>query len=102
MLSYSPYAVTYIKDFVHRGRTRCVSGKLQLAIRYKLIKHWNSLSDIYIGRVSIAHKNIHSSGPWLQDELQELLCAHPLLEVQTHPSDFKIREWILFIVAELR
>lgn len=35
MLSYSPHAVTYMKGFIHRGYTRCISGHLQLAARYK-------------------------------------------------------------------
>lgn len=103
VLSYSPHAVTYRKGFVHRGQDKQATCTLPQGKRHKVVKPWNSFLAISIGRVPTAHKKkIHSSGPGLQHELQELLCAHPLLEVLTRPSDLKIHGWVLFTVAELR
>lgn len=104
-LSHFPFptSVTHMEGFVHRGQDKQATCSLPQGTRYKVIKPWNSFSDISTGRVPTAHKKkIHSSGSGLQDELQELFCAHPLLEVLTCPSDLKIHGWLLFTVAELR
>lgn len=98
-----PTSVTHMEGSVHRGQDKQTTCSLPQGTRYKVIKPWNSFSDISTGRVPTAHKKkIHSSGSGLQDELQELFCAHPLLEVLTCPSDLKIHGWLLFTVAELR
>lgn len=103
VLSYSPRVVTHMKGFVHKDQDKQATCSLPQGTRHKLVKPRISFSGISISRLPTEHKKkIHSSEPGMQDELQELLCVHPLLEVLTRPSDLKIHGWVLFTVAELR
>lgn len=97
-LSCSPRAVTHMKGFVHRGWDKQATCSLPQGTRHKVIKPWNSFSDISIGEFSQNIKKDPFIRAGLQDELQELLCVHPLLEVLTCPSDLKIHAWVLFTV----